>query len=201
MLVPVKRLADAKSRLAAAYGSGTRLALQLELAAGVVAAASAAPTVDRVVVATSDPEASRLAEAVSDGDLPWNEGLAHAIAGLRPRPDAVVILAGDLPLVCPDDVEALVRATPALGVAVARARDGGSNGLGLRPPDALMPNFGIPDSAAVHAQRALGAGLEAVICDRPGLALDLDTPADLAAVLDRLGPGRIRDLLAPAAVA
>ena len=91
---------------------------------------------------------------MSDGDLPWNEGLAHAIAQLRPRPDAVVILAGDLPLVRPDDIDALVRVIPARGVVVARARDGGSNGLGLRPPDALVPSFGALASAALHLRRA-----------------------------------------------
>ena len=201
VLVPVKRLAGAKSRLAGSYDAATRRALQLELAAGVVAAAGAAELVDRVLVATSDPGAAGLAEAVSDGDLPWNEGLAHAIAQVRPCPDAVVILAGDLPLVRPGDVDALVRAIPARGLAVARARDGGSNALGLRPPGVLVPSFGATASAALHLRRARRAGLEAVVCDRPGLALDLDTPADVRAALDLLGPGSIRELLAPAAVA
>jgi 2-phospho-L-lactate/phosphoenolpyruvate guanylyltransferase len=201
VLVPVKRLADAKSRLAAAYDAATRRALQLELAAGVVAVARATPVVDRVLVATSDPDAAALADSVSDGGLPWNDGLAHAIAQLHPRPDALVILAADLPLVRPDDIEALVRAIPARGVVVARARDGGSNGLGLRPPDALVPGFGAAASAALHLRRARGAGLEAVVCDRPGLALDLDTPADVRDALELLGPGSIRELLVPAAVA
>jgi 2-phospho-L-lactate guanylyltransferase len=196
VLVPVKRLQGAKSRLAASYEPEERRALALRMSAGVVAAARAAHGVDRVWVVSSDPEAALLgADVLDDGGLAWNEGLAHAIALLDPLPDAVAIVAGDLPLVASADVEALVAAIPARGVAVARAHDAGSNGLGLRPPDALVPNFGLVGSAAIHAERARAAGLEAVVVDRPGLAHDVDTPQDAERVRALLGPGAVRDLL------
>ena len=35
----------------------------------------------------------------------------------------------------------------------------------------------------MHAARAADAGVAAVLVDRPGLALDLDTPSDLAEAL------------------
>jgi 2-phospho-L-lactate/phosphoenolpyruvate guanylyltransferase len=196
VLIPVKRLAGAKSRLADGYEPSARQALALAMTAGVVAAARAAAGVDRVWIVTSEPGAGSLGAAtLDDGGLPWNEGLAHAIAALQPRPQAVAVVAGDLPLVTAADIEALVAAIPAHGIAVARAHDAGSNGLGLRPPDALVPNFGLPGSAARHLERARDAGLEAVLVDRPGLAHDIDTPADAARVRDRLPPGAVRDLL------
>ena len=167
------------------------------MTAGVVAAARAARGVDRVFIVTSEPGAASLGAAtLDDGGLPWNEGLAHAIAALAPVPDAVAIVAGDLPLVTAADVEALVAAIPARGVAVARALDAGSNGLGLRPPAALVPNFGVPGSAAAPPRARAGrrAG-EAVLVDRPGLAHDVDTPADAERVRALLPPGPVRDLL------
>ncbi len=196
VLVPVKRLQAAKTRLASDYGAQRRQALALAMSAGVVEAARALHGVDAVWVVTSEAGADGLgAPTLSDGGLPWNEGLAHAIALLDPRPDAVAIVAGDLPLLVPADVQALIDAIPARGIAVARAHDAGSNGLGLRPPDALVPNFGLPGSAARHVERAGAAGLDAVVVDRPGLALDVDTPADAARVLSHLPAGRLRDLL------
>lgn len=196
VLIPVKRLVGAKSRLADGYDSAARQALALAMTAGVVAAARAARGVDRVFIVTSEPDAASLGAAtLDDGGLPWNEGLAHAIAALAPLPDAVAIVAGDLPLVTAADVEALVAAIPPRGIAVARAHDAGSNGLGLRPPDALVPNFGLPGSAARHLERARAAGLAGVLVDRPGLAHDVDTPADADRVRALLPPGPVRDLL------
>ena len=199
-LVPVKRLATAKTRLAAAYGPVERLALVPAMLADVLDAVRAAPGVARVAVVTSDRSAAAAArthgaDVLSDAGLPWNEGLAHAIIGLDPRPAAVVVVAADLPLLGPDDVEALLAALPARGIAVGRAHDGGSNALALRPPDVLTPNFGVAASAARHVERAVAAGLEATVVDRPGLAYDLDTPDDAARLLDHPGHGRTRTLL------
>jgi 2-phospho-L-lactate guanylyltransferase len=196
VLVPVKRLHGAKSRLAASYEPAERRALALCMSAGVVAAARAARGVERVWVVTSDPEVALLgAPLLDDGGLPWNEGLEHAIGLLDPMPAAVAIVAGDLPLVAAVDVEALIAAIPARGIAVARAHDAGSNALGLRPPAVLVPNFGLPGSAAVHVERARHAGLEAVVIDRPALAHDVDTPQDAERVRPLLPAGTLRDLL------
>jgi 2-phospho-L-lactate guanylyltransferase len=196
VLVPVKRLQTAKTRLASGYDAERRRALALAMTAGVIAAARAVPAVERVWVVTSEPGAEGLGvPMLDDGGLPWNEGLAHAIALLDPVPGAAVILAGDLPLATADDVQALVDAIPAHGIAVARAHDAGSNALGLRPPAALVPNFGVPGSAARHLERAREAGLEGVLVDRTGLAYDIDTPDDAERVRPLLAAGRIRDLL------
>jgi 2-phospho-L-lactate guanylyltransferase (CobY/MobA/RfbA family) len=43
-----------------------------------------------------------------------------------------------------------------------------------------LTHFGEPQSAAVHAQTTATTGLAARIVDVPGLAFDVDTPADLA---------------------
>ena len=46
-----------------------------------------------------------------------------------------------------------------------------------------MPAFGSPRSSSVHAALARAAGIDAAMVDRPGLALDLDTPDDVTEAL------------------
>jgi 2-phospho-L-lactate guanylyltransferase len=79
-------------------------------------------------------------------------------------------------------VAALVEAGGAGTAVIGRAHDGGTNALWVCPATALVPAFGAAGSAAVHAARARDHGLAAVLLDRPGIAHDVDTPADLAAV-------------------
>jgi 2-phospho-L-lactate guanylyltransferase (CobY/MobA/RfbA family) len=101
----------------------------------------------------------------------------------------VLFLSADLPTLTTADVEAMIAACPARGVAIGRAHDAGTNALALRPADAIVPAFGSPASSAVHADRAGAAGVAAVLVDRPGLALDLDTPSDLTEALAARGGG------------
>ncbi len=61
----------------------------------------------------------------------------------------------------------------------------GTNALLLSPPDAIGPAFG-PDSCARHADRARRLGHELAVERLDSLALDLDTPDDLAAMAEAL---------------
>ena len=184
VLVPVKRLDDAKTRLADVLTPEERAALMEELLAGVLAAAETA-AVGPVTVVSAEPVALNGVPRFDDRGLPWNEALANAMRDVVSEPIAVV-LSADLPHVTADEVRALVEATPERGLAIARAQDGGTNAVSMRPPGIVATHFGEPASAAVHARAAEDAGLEARIVDLPGLAFDVDTPADL----ERLGRWR-----------
>jgi 2-phospho-L-lactate guanylyltransferase len=186
VLIPLKRLDAAKTRLAPALTNLERGRLMAGMLAWVARAAVRAGA-GRVALASSDPAAPALArrlglECVSDGGLPWNEGLVHARSLLERPAAAVLYLAGDLPLVDAADVSALVEAGGEGTAVIGRAHDGGTNALWVCPAAALVPAFGAPGSASVHAARAHECGLAAVTVDRPGIAHDVDTPADLAAV-------------------
>jgi 2-phospho-L-lactate guanylyltransferase len=193
VLVPLKRLDAAKTRLASALTPAERRRLMAALVAHVVRAALAAE-VGRVAVVSSDRDAPALAarlgvECVSDGGRSWNAGLAHG-RGLLPAPAAAVLyLAGDLPLVEPADIVALVAAGAEATTVIGRAHDGGTNALWVAPAGALEPAFGTRGSATVHAARAVECGLRVVMLDRPGLARDVDTPGDLALVRTLLADG------------
>src|SRR4029079_379085 len=133
-----------------------------------VAREAVAADVGPVALASCEPLAATPAPNYrvglgSDGELPWNEGLDHARGLISPAPEAVLYLAGDLPLVSASDVRALVAATPERGIAIARAHDGGTNALAVRPADVITPAFGSAASALVHAQLGgtarIGAGV------------------------------------------
>jgi 2-phospho-L-lactate guanylyltransferase len=84
-------------------------------------------------------------------------------------------------------------------MAIARARDAGTNAVVLSPPGGAPTCFGVAGSAARHAALAGEAGLRAEIVDLPGLAFDLDSREDLEHVLRRADvPEALRALLAGA---
>jgi 2-phospho-L-lactate/phosphoenolpyruvate guanylyltransferase len=182
ILIGLKHLENAKSRLAPELSAQGRRVLMRQMLARVAAAALAAD-LGPVVLVSSDADAPALAAQLGiahrdDGDLPWNPGLAHALAALDPQPDAVLYLAGDLPRLTAEELHVMAaQATPRSAV-IARAHDGGTNALLLTPATALLPNFGEPSSAEVHSTRAEAAGLTALTVDLPGLALDVDTAQD-----------------------
>jgi 2-phospho-L-lactate guanylyltransferase len=171
VLVPLKRI-DPKSRLAGELRLEERVRLMRGLLAGVVGAVREAG-VERVTVVTGIDLKGY--ETWNDRGLPWNEALAAAIDEIVEEP-LVAIVSADLPSLRAEDVEELLTATPERGIAIARALDGGTNAVAMRPPGIVRTHFGEPGSAAVHA----GLGVDHVVLDIPGLAFDVDTPEDLA---------------------
>jgi len=171
VLVPLKRI-DPKSRLAGELPLEERVTLMRGLLAGVVSAVRAAG-VERVTVVTGLKLNGY--EVWHDRGLPWNDALAAATAEVVTAP-LVAFVSADLPLLRAEEVEELLEATPERGIAIARARDGGTNAVAMRPPGLVRTRFGEPRSAAVHA----ALGVEHVVVDLPGLAFDVDTPEDLA---------------------
>jgi 2-phospho-L-lactate guanylyltransferase len=180
VLIPLKRLDDAKTRLADILAPEERSALMLELLEGVLAAVAEAD-VGPLTVVSAEPLAPAEVARFDDQGMAWNDALAAAMREVVVEP-VVAVVSADLPRVTADDVRALVEATPDRGMAIARALDGGTNAVSMRPPGAVATHFGEPSSAAVHAQTTAAAGLAARILDIPGLAFDVDTPADLAAL-------------------
>jgi 2-phospho-L-lactate guanylyltransferase len=207
LVVPVKPLSAAKSRLRGAADGGvgetrahTRLALAL--AHDTIAAVLATPAVRRLLVVSSDPAvAAELAalgiDVVPDGP---SGGLNRAYAGgaallrARDRGCAVGALQADLPALRPAELGAAVEAALGLGGRSFSAdADGtGTTFLLAAPGHDLDPRFG-PGSARRHAE----SGAHPLAGRWPGLRRDVDTPADLD-VAAALGLGsHTRAVLAP----
>jgi 2-phospho-L-lactate guanylyltransferase len=179
VLIPVKQLGEAKSRLAEALDAGERADLVHELLAHVLAVVKEA-NVGPVTVVSAEPLELDGVPRFDDRGLPWNEALSAAMEEAVDE-EVVLVVAADLPRLTPEDVHALLGATPVCGIAIARATDGGTNAVSMRPPGRVTTHFGEPGSAAAHERAAWLAGGDAHVLDCPGLAFDVDTPEDLAA--------------------
>lgn len=183
-IVPQKPLRAAKSRLGGVLRPGTRNALSLTMLRTVCAAVRAAPGVEDVVIMTPDPDVRAFAAAAGIRSVPdpcaeFNEALAGVIRALPASWREILIIAADLPLLRPADVAALLAAGTAGTAVLAPAKDRtGTNALLIPPGATVRPSFG-PASLARHRGGIRGLGLRLAEVDRPGLAFDLDTPADL----------------------
>jgi 2-phospho-L-lactate guanylyltransferase len=198
-ILPVKRFKDAKRRLEDALPRGSRQALAEAMFADVLTALRRVEAIDRVLVVTADPAAQRIAEgydaialddpAESGQDQAVVRGAAHA---REVGAAQVLCLAGDCPLLDPAELDALLgrrRTAERFAVVVPDRHGTGTNGLLLCPPDALSPRYG-PDSFARHMRLAEEAALPTEVAELESVALDVDTPDDLAALQVRLAARR-----------
>ncbi|MEV0648388.1 2-phospho-L-lactate guanylyltransferase [Phytomonospora sp. NPDC050363] len=193
VLVPLKRLSAAKSRLHPPTMTVPRESLALAFALDTLHAAANCPAVGRVVAVTADPAVREAVagaglDAVDEGPRPGlNEAIRHAAARLRAADPAAPLAAmtGDLPALKPGELaEALARAARLPRSFVPDAAGTGTVLLAANTGSELDPSFG-PGSARAH--RASGATpLDGLW---PSLRRDVDTRADLAAA-GSLGVGR-----------
>ena len=150
------RLGDAREKLSAA------------MLGNVLAVSS---SVGRTWVVSPDPVEG--AEWIRDPGGGQGAAVEAALREIGPGP--VLVVNSDLPSVTAEDLRALHDAIPQRGIALAPARDGTTNALGLSDTTLFAPLYG-PGSAArfrAHAEHAVDVV-------RPGLRDDVDTPADLA---------------------
>ncbi len=188
-VLPVKRFAAAKQRLAPGIGATHRAELAAAMLEDVLEAIGAARSIERTVVVTGEPRAIELAtasgaELVPDPDVGGHPGAA--LAGIARAQELgaerVVLLPIDCPLLAPRELERLLAGMPERYVAIVPDRHGtGTNALALAPPDAIEPSFG-EGSCARHVAAARAAGVPFGVEELPSLALDLDTPADIVAL-------------------
>lgn len=180
ILIPVKRLEEAKRRLAARLAPEDRRRLGLAMLADVLRATEKW-TARWIVTSDGDAEAVGLAfgcRLVRDEGAGLNPAISKAteIASIH-GVESLLVLPSDVPLVSPDEVAALFSLEA--DVVVASSLDGGTNALLRRPPGAIEPVFG-KGSAAAHVRAATEKGLDVVSFNARSLLLDVDQPADLA---------------------
>jgi len=188
LIVPVKRLALAKTRLAEVAGEH-RIDLALAFALDTTTAALACDVVRAVIVVTDEPDAARALAGIGamvvddEPDAGLNPALMHgADVAARTHPGtAVGALSADLPALRPDELRAALAAAPPIGAAFVRdAQGSGTTMLLARRRRDFVPAFG-PGSAAAHL---LGGALELHGDAFPSLRHDVDTPTDLAQALE-----------------
>lgn len=188
-VVPVKRFADAKRRLAPVLDAGERARLARLMVEDVLAVLMSCQSIlAGTMVVTSDADAAELARSrgasvvFDDGDNGINAAVARAVAEIGDA--GIMVVPSDIPQL---SMQAIVTAADAIApprtLAIAAAtEDGGTNLLACRPAGAIPLHFG-PRSFERHYRAALEAGITVHTLRLPELSLDIDRPENLRAFL------------------
>jgi 2-phospho-L-lactate guanylyltransferase len=193
LVIAVKRLAAAKTRLAPVFSAATREAVVLAMMVDTIRAALAVPALRSVTVVTPDQVAADTARqlgalALTDptpdghGD-PLNNAIAAAEAVVRESTPNIVALQGDLPALQPQELAEAIAAARSYPRSFVGDRHGTGTSALFAFDVPLEPRFG-PDSARRHQH----SGAIELTGAWPGLRCDIDTPDDLM-VARRLGVG------------
>ncbi|HEY0538053.1 MAG TPA: 2-phospho-L-lactate guanylyltransferase [Actinoallomurus sp.] len=200
LVVPVKPLARAKSRLSGAAGPH-RERLALAIATDTVSAVLRSSRVQGVVVVTDDPVAAPELAALGaiivpdEPDSGLNPALVHGAAEARrlAPASAVGALSADLPSLRPDELDRVLDAAAATPNAFVPDAAGIGTTLYTARPDArFSPAFG----GLSRARHRDGGAHELALDDVPSVRRDVDTIEDLRAALE-LGVGPRTASVAP----
>lgn len=195
-LLPLKDLVQAKTRLSGLLRPSERRALAQAMAEDVLAVLAAHEEIEHITLVSDDPSAELLARKYATDC--WSERSLEC-RGLNPLlqlatdrlmardGQPLLVLHCDLPLLSADDVSAALasqRALDGLVIGCDRHRSG-TNLLAFGATAVPHFCFGV-DSCAGHVASAQGAGFPVQILQRSGIAVDVDEPADLKRVMERL---------------
>ena len=187
-ILPVKEMAGAKQRLAPLLSPEERIGLMQVMLRDVLAALSAAQGLAGIALVTLDPWAQALAQEhgariITEGAREGHSGAVTSAAAVLQAEGvaAILTLPGDIPAAIPMEIEALIaaaNASPAFIIAPAHDEQG-SNAILMSPPNAVKLRFG-EDSYFPHLAASRAAGIVPHILRLPGIAMDIDHPADIA---------------------
>jgi 2-phospho-L-lactate guanylyltransferase len=193
ILIPVKDLTLAKQRLASLMTQAERTRLAWTMLENTFAAAARVRNVDRIAIVTLYLPAIELAGKYGIEVIPETEQISESASvdfgsreARRRGAEAVLRLPIDLPLVTAADIETVLdHDGPAPSAVIVPSRDGtGTNAILRRPPDLFPSHFG-PHSLAGHIKEAELSQAGCEIVNLPRIALDLDDPADVAALMEQ----------------
>jgi len=204
-VLPIKNLANVKTRLASVLSPAERTALFRCMVHDVLAAVTAVQALDGVLVVTRDLDMQRTAagfgvrvlqETANDGH---SAAVARAASWLSAQGEGGMMqIPGDIPTVTAEDLSDVLAAHDsgyrrAFTIVPSLDHDG-SNCVVCTPPDCMELKFG-RDSFRRHVDSAHAAGIPCRIVERPGIALDIDNPSDLARLAATPGDTRTHRFL------
>lgn len=194
LVLPIKRFAEAKTRLAQALSLAKRRELSATLLEGILEEISRTPLITRVVLASSEPEAFYQAQKYGYDFLPdtavyssLNLAVARATNFLidHGARDVGVILC-DLPLISSGELSRVIQrhltGSPRQLTLVPDRHGEGTNVRLCRPGNLIPAQYG-RNSAIKHQAAAIEAGANVVVVRSETLGLDVDLSADCAEVV------------------
>ncbi|HEX7322608.1 MAG TPA: 2-phospho-L-lactate guanylyltransferase [Mycobacterium sp.] len=186
LVIAVKQLAAAKTRLAPIFPAHVREAVVLAMLVDTITAASAVAALNRIIVVTPDDAAAATAakhgadvvhDPTPEGHRdPLNNALAAGAQTVADSVTNIVALQGDLPALQPYELDEAIAAASCYQRSFVADRHGTGTAALFAFGVTLDPQFG-RDSSARHRH----SGAMELTGAWPGLRCDVDTPEDLAA--------------------
>ena len=201
ILVPVKNSSSAKQRLAAVLNQAARTELAQAMLRDVLSTLREWKNRPPVALVSGDPYAIELAtefdfEVIPDPANPGETGaieMATRVCVERGAESTLVIPA-DIPLIQPWELEEILKHAPSGGSVLVPAADGrGTNAAFRRPADLFPLRFG-NDSFKPHHAAAQATGKPCIVLNLPGIAVDVDNPADLQHLISSSGETSSQEL-------
>lgn len=205
-LLPLKDFVDAKQRLSGVLAPHERRRLFQAMVEDVLTVLSQHPAIDQTLIISDDPSAGLLAERYGVEHLEESTLQAKGLNGVIEAGtaylagrgiDSVMVVHGDLPLISTEELQQLIdshervldshaRLLDSEECAVTIAPDNhgtGSNVLLCTPPQVISFYYG-ENSFQKHGAEATRRGVTLNVETLPGLACDIDNPADLNELLE-----------------
>lgn len=186
VIVPVKKLSGAKSRLSPILADGERRDFCLKMLEDVLGAVKPVEQVHETIVTSRDSTVLQVAKdfdalPLKESEASLNQAVSKAISWCVGRgARCALILPADIPLVTPTDLSKMLYLGRNAQMVVSPSRDGGgTNALLLAPPHVCPTRYG-PHSFQRHIKEALRRKLSVRILRSPRVALDIDTVEDLS---------------------
>lgn len=185
VIIPVKRLENAKSRLSSILTDDERKQFCLKMLEDVLETLNSTKRSHETVVVSKDPTVLKItknfeAAYLKERKTGLNNAVSEAVDWCVERGAAsVLVLPADIPLVTPKDLERIFMLGEKASMVVSPSRNGkGTNALLLTPPNVSPTSYG-PHSFQRHIKEAKKLKMSCRRYRSLGLALDIDTIEDL----------------------
>jgi 2-phospho-L-lactate/phosphoenolpyruvate guanylyltransferase len=206
-VVPLKNVHRAKQRLASLLTPNERGELVLAMVGDVLDALKQTPNLAGILLVSRAPEAADLARQfacelyaeAAGADLSESVQAAGGYLMANRNAHGTMIVPGDLPLITPADVAAILDQHQHITL-VPDSEGDGTNCIVSSPPNLIRYRFD-GHSFKPHAEAAYGIGITPRIVRNEAFGIDVDTPRDLLRVLERAGPSRTRTCLETSGIA
>ncbi len=111
------------------------------------------------------------------------EAVNLMVSELSPTSSQILSISADLPMLAPTEID-FVFQQAIWPITIIPSCDGdGTNGIAFTPPARINVEYG-PGSFARHLSKVMAAGFPSAVLNVPGIAFDIDTPADLKVFLN-----------------
>lgn len=187
VIIPVKSLINAKSRLSSILNFGERCELTFCMLSDVLKAVKASKSITDIIIVSSDQRVLDFSKKFGARILKeeYDEGVNAAVSKaiqlcLKNGIESILILPSDIPLLSPIDIDNIVKMAEESPIMVITPalRLNGTNALFLKPPN-LIRTFYDEDSFHNHLRFSLNLGIKTKIYLSKRVMLDIDSLEDI----------------------